>query len=188
MEPGVQSCEETLTKQSGSRDQAWLLCQLLRHFGFATRFASGYLVQLVPDEIAVDGPKGTTKDFTDLHAWTEVYLPGAGWVGFDPTSGLITGEDHIPLCCSPSPGSASPISGALEPCESVMEFKMELTRIYEPSKSSKPYTPHEWQQIYDLGHQVDNRMIGQDIRLTMGRRTNLRFGRFRSQTNGIWLL
>ncbi len=169
LEPGVQSPEETLTKLSGScRDSGWLLVQLLRHFGLAARFVSGYLIQLTADVKALDGPSGTEVDFTDLHAWCEVYLPGAGWIGFDPTSGLLAGEGHIPLSCTPEPSTAAPVSGAIDECVSKLHHEMKVTRIYESPRVTKPYTDEQWAEIEKLGHAIDADLNKNDVRLTMG--------------------
>ncbi len=169
LEPGVQTPERTLELRSGScRDTGWLLVQLLRHLGLAARFVSGYLIQLSPDVKALDGPSGTEVDFTDLHAWTEVYLPGAGWIGIDPTSGLFAGEGHIPLACSPDPMGAAPVTGGVDKCETNLEHTMTVTRIYESPRVTKPYTEEQWQSIEALGHQVDRDLRQGDVRLTMG--------------------
>lgn len=169
MEPGVQTPEETLTLRSGScRDSAWLLVQTLRHIGLAARFVSGYLIQLAPDVKSLDGPSGTEVDFTDLHAWTEVFLPGAGWVGLDPTSGLLAGEGHVPLACTPEPMTAAPISGGVDECESEFSFDMTITRFHEDPRVTKPYTDEQWASIEQLGHAIDERLTAGDVRLTMG--------------------
>jgi uncharacterized protein (DUF2126 family) len=191
LEPGIQKPEQTLTLLSGScRDTSWLLVQMLRRLGLAARFVSGYLIQLVPDVKSLDGPSGATKDFTDLHAWAEVYLPGAGWVGLDPTSGLLAGEGHIPLACSADPVTAAAITGFVsfddkeivtaDPEDGAVHgdgdsiggddfsVAMSVTRIHEDPRVTKPYNDDQWDKIEALGHQVDADLQRGDVRLTMG--------------------
>jgi uncharacterized protein (DUF2126 family)/transglutaminase-like putative cysteine protease len=169
LEPGVQTCEQTLSLASGScRDSSWLLVQTLRHLGYAARFVSGYLIQLKADQEALDGPSGTDVDFTDLHAWAEVYVPGAGWIGLDPTSGLFAGEGHIPLSCTPNPSSAAPVTGNTDVCKVEFEFKNEVVRIHEDPRVTRPYSEEQWATMMGLGNKVDEDMIAADMRLTMG--------------------
>lgn len=169
MEPGVQTCAVTLKGKTGScRDFAWLFVQVLRHLGLAARFVSGYLVQLSADVKSLDGPSGPSEDFTDLHAWTEVYIPGAGWIGLDATSGLFAAEGHIPLACTPSPESAAPVEGAMDKCEVEFEYSNTVTRVFESPRVTKPYRAEQWEAIDALGYQVDKELVENDVRLTMG--------------------
>ena len=170
MEAGVQTCEETLSKALGScRDSAWLLVQAMRHMGLAARFVSGYLVQLTADIKSLDGPSGTEKDFTDLHAWAEVYIPGAGWIGLDPTSGLLAGEGHIPLACTADFVSAAPVTGGYTGQANIeFSFSNSVTRIHEDPRVTKPYSEAQWAQIDALGEEIDAELNAGDVRLTMG--------------------
>ena len=169
MEPGVQTPAQTLALKLGScRDTGWLLVQILREFGLAARFVSGYLIQLKADQASLDGPSGTEVDFTDLHAWTEVYIPGAGWIGLDPTSGMLTGEGHIPLACTATPSSAAPVTGFSDKAEVEFFHEMTITRIHEDPRVTKPYSDADWHKINELGQEVDADLVYQDVRLTQG--------------------
>lgn len=169
MEPGVQTCAVTLGNKLGScRDFAWLFVQVLRHLGLAARFVSGYLVQLSADVKSLDGPSGPAEDFTDLHAWTEVYIPGAGWIGLDATSGLFAGEGHIPLACTPSPEGAAPVEGGMDKCEVEFDYSNTVRRVFESPRVTKPYRQEQWEAINALGFEVDNELFANDVRMTMG--------------------
>ncbi len=164
LEEGVQSPDRTLELGVGScRDTAWLLVAALRALGLAARFVSGYLVQLAPDEQST-----AVRDFTDLHAWAEVFVPGAGWIGLDSTSGLLAGEGHLPLVGAPRPEQAAPITGTTGPATATMKFANLVHRLHADPQVSRPYRPEQVEAIHAVGAAVDQRLAAGDVRLTMG--------------------
>jgi uncharacterized protein (DUF2126 family)/transglutaminase-like putative cysteine protease len=169
LEHGVQTCEQTLAQLSGScRDSAWLLVQVCRQLGIAARFVSGYLIQLATEELEVDESTSSSVDSADLHAWAEVFLPGAGWIGMDPTSGFFTAEGHIPLACAPTPPGAAPIGGTVEPAGVEFSHALFVRRLNEAARLSKPYGDEVWALAQALAHAIDRDLKAQDVRLTMG--------------------
>src|ERR1017187_5348123 len=167
LDPGVQTTEQTLERRSGScRDSAWLLVRILRHLGIAARFVSGYLIQLAPDERAPEDLNSPQSDSADLHAWAEAYLPGAGWIGMDATSGLFAGEGHIPLVCTPNASQAAPIGGTVEPSKVEFSNSISVRRLNDPPRTSKPFTEEEWRKVEEVAHRVDEDLEAQDVRLT----------------------
>ncbi|MDX2088117.1 MAG: transglutaminase family protein [Kofleriaceae bacterium] len=168
-EAGVWTPEETLVNGRGScRDSAVLLVALMRARGIAARFASGYLVQLTDEGMIPDEPKGVDRDVVDLHAWAEAYVPGAGWIGFDGTSGLLCGEGHIALASTASPSAAAPIDGTAELGASAVSFSTSIMRLGHETRPTAPYTEDVWQQLLAGGDRADEVLRGAGLEVWIG--------------------
>jgi uncharacterized protein (DUF2126 family)/transglutaminase-like putative cysteine protease len=168
-EAGVWTPEDTLVNGRGScRDSAALLVALLRARGIAARFVSGYLVQLADEGMIPDEPKGVDRDVVDLHAWCEAYLPGAGWIGLDGTSGLFAGEGHIPLACTASPATAAPLDGTSEHAASHVEFATKIGRLGHEPRPTAPYTDDVWHDLLAAGDRADAALAAAGLLVTVG--------------------
>ncbi len=168
-ESGIFTPEETLAESRGScRDSAVLLIAVLRRLGLAARFVSGYLIQLTDEGMIPDAPKGVGRDVVDLHAWTEVYLPGAGWVGLDATSGLFCGEGHIPLACVAHPPFAAPLEGTSDVVADEVSFSMSVGRLGHEPRPTAPYEEAVWQELLAAGDRAGEALAAGGLTLTMG--------------------
>ncbi|HET6981404.1 MAG TPA: transglutaminase family protein, partial [Myxococcaceae bacterium] len=168
-EPGVWTPEQTLTEGRGScRDSAVLTMALLRARGLATRFVSGYLVQLADEGMLPDEPRGVGRDVVDLHAWAEVFLPGAGWIGLDATSGLLCGEGHIPLACSATPAQAAPVEGTSDCAASEVTFDVRLARLGHEPRPTAPFPDSVYAELLDSADRADGSLRDAGLSLTSG--------------------
>jgi uncharacterized protein (DUF2126 family)/transglutaminase-like putative cysteine protease len=168
-EAGVYTPEVCLREGRAScRDSAVLLAAVLRGRGLAARFVSGYLVQPTDEGMIPDQPRGVSRDVVDLHAWCEVYLPGAGWIGLDATSGLLCGEGHVPLCCAATPSLAAPLEGTSDVGADEVSFHMTVGRLGHEVRPTTPYTPDVWDALCEAGDRVDVLLAEHGVHLTMG--------------------
>jgi len=153
--PGPVDLETVFARGAGSCwEIAWLATQTLRALGLAARFVSGYRVRL------------DTLSSATLHAWTEVYLPGAGWVGLDPAAGLFVDENYLPLAAAPDPLRALPLVGYREACD---ERQSEQIEVRELAAEERPWplTPTEQRDLLAVGHAVDTDLRAAGLQLTV---------------------
>ncbi len=152
---GAIDLEATLASGTGSsRAVAWLATLALRDLGMAARLVSGYRVFL------------TREPSASLHAWTEVYLPGAGWVGMDPAGGLFTHEGYLPLAAAPDPLRAQPLVGYHEACEEELAESVSIRRL-ESDAPGRPFPGVGWGDVQAVGRQMDADLRAADVELTV---------------------
>ena len=145
-----------------------LLVAALRSRGLAARFVSGYLVQLTDEGMIPDEPRGVGRDVVDLHAWAEVYLPGAGWIGLDATSGLFCGEGHIPLACVARPALAAPITGTSDVGADSFSFELRVGRLGHEARPTTPYPEETWKALLAASDRADAALVEAGLTLTVG--------------------
>lgn len=156
--PGAIDLETVLHQGHGSAwELAWLLTLTLRNVGLAARVTQGY-------RIFLDAKAKT--DTVSNHAWSEVFLPGAGWVGLDPCGGLFINEGYIPLASAPEPLRVLPIAGYRECCEETFNETISIRRL-SPKISSWPLNESQWADLKNLGHYIDSDLNAQNIKLAM---------------------
>ena len=162
--PGSVDTDAVLAAGTGSpRALAWLLTVALRHCGIAARLVSGYRLT------------GTAPEYhAALAAWVEAYLPGAGWIGLDPATGLFTAEQHIPLATAADPLRLRPVIGYREACEETVSEHLEVITL-RAREADGPYSVAEWAAIQETANHVDDRLKHHNIVLTGG--TALEFTR-----------
>lgn len=157
---GAPDLEALFARGTGSAwDLAWLFTLSLRQLGLAARFVCGYHVLLAEAE--------AQQDSVRLHAWTQVFIPGAGWIGIDPSTGLYTNETFIPLSSGADPARVQPIVGSREPCEETRIESVQVRRL-EPADPRWPYTETQWNDICALGAHVQRDLEAHRVYLSTG--------------------
>jgi|JI10StandDraft_1071094.scaffolds.fasta_scaffold16745_5 uncharacterized protein (DUF2126 family) len=168
-EPGVWTPEETVVAGRAScRDSAVLLVAALRARGLAARFVSGYLVQVADEGMLPDLPRGLDRDVVDLHAWAEVFLPGAGWIGLDATSGLLAGEGHLPLAATASPQAAAAIDGTADQRAAHVQFATSIERLGHEPRPTAPYPEAVWSELLAAADRADDALAAAGLTVTSG--------------------
>ena len=188
-QPGAVDLEDVVKRGTASPwEAAWLMAVSLRHLGVAARFTAGYRVVLASEAVPIhawtadaeDSETSLWLDSASLHAWCEVFLPGAGWIGLDPSAGLFTHEGYIPLTATPDPLRALPwVAEVAEPGKPAEvpppdeSFESIAVRRLIAAAEPSPYSDAQWGDISALGQSVDARLATAGISLAMGQTLNL---------------
>ena len=158
---GAIDVEALLASSRGAPwELAWLLTLSLRGVGLAARFVSGYRI--------IAGPATAAAAAASLHAWSEVFLPGAGWVGLDPATALFTNEHYVPLAGVPDPLGALPWVGDRE-ARTEWQQEAVTARVLAPAAAPWPYADSVWSDLTALGRKIEQALRASDVALTVAR-------------------